>query len=677
MKKFTIVLLLLIFTLTLSSCKKKGYEDYMDTFSGFDKTIGDLTNDESIENLKLIYNDETAVDLKVLPVELRDDFIFGVDMSSIIAVEEAGGVFYNELGEEQDVFEILAEHGINYVRIRLWHHPFNDEGEPFGGGNNDTEVGIKIAKRAARVGMRIALDFHYSDFWADPGKQKMPRAWDSLNDSDLKAALYQYTYDTIKEFEKEGVRPHMVQIGNEINPGLLFPKGRLSIYGFDKVAEFLKEGLRAVNDISPDILTVIHLAEGASEQRMTYFFDGIAEYDVEFDIIGLSYYSFWHGPLHEFEETLRVLEEKYDQDIAIMEYSYGYTDYSNEFSSNIYSSGFEADGGYNTSMQGQVSYIRDVNNAIASIESGIGSFYWEPAWLAVDGAGWAEDGAIEYLEAQGDAVGIGNASWANQALFSFTGKVLPTIKVFDEMSTSTFDNEQVLSYEDEMNIILNIRSNDTLPQGLIVYTNLDRRTTMPITWNQAEVDAMTEAGDYIVHGSVQNGTETLEITCYVEAYANYFENPSFEAGGKVSNDVSDFSKVDGWDVTSTVADAVRVESKNARTVDNQGFNNLNIWAGGSYDFTLYQTITLQPGTYEYSVWARSADNIPPVSMFVRNGATDIKTQEVLYGASWSQWIINTFTFTITEETTVTIGIEGDCPAASWAHFEDFSLRETD
>lgn len=676
MKKIGLLLLTIVGVVALTGCKKE-YKDYMDSFDGFTATIGDLTNDESVQDLVDFYGDETASNIKVLPVDdMDDDFIFGVDMSSILEVEENGGVFYNELGEEQDVFEILKNNGINYVRIRLWVDPYSEEGEAFGGGTTDTARGIEIAKRAARVGMRICIDFHYSDFWADPGKQEIPRAWKLLNDTDLKETLYNYTYDTVKEFEEAGVRPHMVQVGNEINNGMMYPKGRLSLYGYDRLAELLSVAIGAVNDISEDILIVIHIAEGASEQRVTYFFDNILEYDVEFDIIGLSYYSFWHGPLSDLYETLEIVDERYEQDVIIMEYSYGWTDYSNEYASNIYNSGLEADGGYKTSLQGQVSYIRDVNAAIASIDSGIGSFYWEPAWLAVDGSGWAFEGARTYLEGQGDASGLGKVSWANQALFSYSGKVLPSIKVFDLMSTSSFDEELIVDYEDEMNIILNIKADDTLPSNLIVYTNLDRRTLIPITWNQSDLDSITTPGDYVVNGTIENAGVSYPVTANVEAYENYFINSSFEDGGKVPRDITDFSTVNGWDVTSNVDTAVKIESKNARTDDNQGFNNLNLWANTAYDFTLTQEIELEPGTYVYSVWARSADNMSPVEMYITGTNIDIE-QSIEYGATWSQWVQNSFEFTITETTIITIGIKGSCPAESWSHFEDFTLRAKD
>lgn len=677
MKKTFLFLLVLLFVPVFLACREKGYVDYMSTYEGFDPTIGDLSNDESLQDLSVIYGDATATDLHVLPVELPDDFIIGVDLSSILEVEAAGGVFYNDEGQEQDIFEILADHGVNYVRIRLWVDPYDDAGNSFGGGTCDTATGIAIAKRAARVGMRICLDFHYSDFWADPSKQTVPRDWSSYSKAQLIQAIHDYTYDTLMQFQDAGVRPHMVQIGNEINNGLVWPKGKISVYGFDDLAEYLNAGLSAVEEVSPDIRTVLHLAEGASEQKLTYFLDNILANGVSFDVIGLSYYSFWHGPLEQFQAALSVLEDKYDQDICVMEYSYGYTDYSNENTANIYSSELETEGGYGTSLQGQTSYIRDVNAAVASVSSGIGSFYWEPAWLGIPGTGWASTYADAYLTAQGDSGSLGKVTWANQSLFSFSGKALPSLGVFEAMRTSTYDQETILTLEDDLSVVINLGADETLPATTVATTNLDRRTLVPIVWDEAELAAITGAGTYVVHGTVQSGGESVPVVCHVEAYVNYIQNGSFEDGGKVSADVKDFAYVAAWDVEEDVAGAVKVESKNPRTTDNAGHNNLNIWASSAYSFTLWQTVSLPAGTYSYTVWSRSADTLPAVEMFLSAGNADVASQAIVYGSSWSEWKENTVTFTLSEPATVTVGLRGQGAASSWAHFDDFALKEVD
>lgn len=676
-KKIFLFLLMSLISVVLVSCNK--YKDYINNFKEFKPTIGSKVNNESLDDLVTLYSDQTAKDIKVLPVSLDDEFIIGMDVSSIIAVEESGGVFYNEQGQEQDVFEILKDHGVNYVRIRLWHNPTNSKGEPFGGGNNTTEVGIKIAKRAARVGMRILLDFHYSDFWADPAKQTMPRAWKDLTETQIEKELYEYTYDTLKEFSKNKVRPHMVQIGNEINNGFIYPTAPVD-RGYARIAKFLKQGIKAVNDIDPKIKTVIHLAEGASLSGIKYFFDRMVSNEVNFDIIGLSYYSFWHGPLEEFEETLKELNDLYDKKIAVMEYSYGFTEKSAENANHIYNSDMESMGGYKTSMQGQASYIRDVNNVVSNIENGIGTFYWEPAWLPVKNAGWASEAARSYLVSQGDDVSsLTHVSWANQALFSYSGKVLPTLKVFNEMKNSKFDNEVVLSYDEEITMNVNLGSSDFLPKYVAGYTNLDRRALIEVSWNEEDVSKLTKPGEYVIKGTIKSGNELKEVTLNVTAYQNFVINDSFEDGGKVITDVKDFTNIKGWDVTQNVSGSVKIENKNPRRADNEGNNNLNIYQSSDYNFKLYQTVTLEKGIYELSVWARSAVSSgvlsPSVELFAESNEVNIDKTNIMYGQSWSDWTKTTITFEITEAKTIVFGIKGSGSATSWAHFDDFVLQE--
>lgn len=676
MKKISIINVFVLITLFLFACHNE-YVDYINTFDGYEETIGSLINNESLSDLETIYGDTTATNINILPVELSDDYIIGVDVSSVIAVEEAGGIYYNDQGQEQDVFEILKDYGVNYVRIRLWNEPYTEDGDYYGGGNNDIETAIKIAKRAARVGMRIALDFHYSDFWADPSKQAVPRAWADHDLDQLIDDIYNYTYDTLLRFEEEGVRPHMVQIGNEINNGFVWPEGAMS-KGSSKVSRLIQSGIEAVNAVSTEIKKVVHLAEGASLSSVSYFFNKLIENGVtDFDVIGLSYYSYWHGSMEKFKETLQALDEQYDYDIAVMEYSYGFTDLSTENASNIYNSELETAGGYKTSMQGQASYIRDVNYEVASIESGIGSFYWEPAWLPVSGAGWAEEGARSYLVDQGDDVSsLGQVSWANQALFSYSGKVLPSMKAFRDLSTSTYNNESIVDYTSEFNAVVNLASDEGLPTYTYATTSLDRVTKVMVTWDQEDINSMTGAGTYIIHGTIESSDTIYDVVCYVTAYVNYIVNPSFE-DNIVTSDVNDFSTIDAWNVTTDMTGSIKIENKNPRKVNNDGSNNANIWSASSYSFRLYQTVTLESGTYQLSVWARSATDTaayPTVNLFVEQDGTILQTSAITYGSSWSTWVQTTLTFTVTESTTIKIGIEGNGEASSWAHFDDFALQ---
>ncbi len=445
MKNFVkLILVLLSFIITVTICDNLNssefneYVDYADSKAVYTKTIGDKFNTETDSSLAIDYKDPTATSFKVMPIEkFNDNMIKGVDISSVIEVENNGGVFYNENGNEQDVFEILAESGINYIRIRLWNNPFDSKtGGSFGGGGNDITTALKIATRAKRVGMRICLNFHYSDFWADPANQIVPRAWQGSDFTELEKLIYDYTHSVLKQFEKNGVRPHMVQIGNEINNGIcgLDLRGGESEYA--NFAKLLASGIKAVRDISSKINVCLHLAMEQQYSKIIWFFDKMADYELDYDIIGLSYYSYWHGNLSNLSMAMTELASKFNKKVAIMEYAYGYTDKFNQNTANIYSSQLECVGGYKTSIQGQANYIKDIFNVLNSIKNqyGIGAFYWEPCFLPISGIGWAGLNAYDYLVDNGMyANNLNKVTWANQGLFSYSGRVLPSLTTFNKL----------------------------------------------------------------------------------------------------------------------------------------------------------------------------------------------------------------------------------------------------
>ncbi len=605
-------------------------------------------------------------------VGLDDDFIFGVDLSSIIEVENAGGKFYDEDGNETDIFELLADYGVNYVRIRLWNDPYDEDGNSFGGGGNDLETDIEIAKRAVAAGMKVCLDFHYSDFWADPSKQTLPREWEGYTSEELRQVVYDYTYSVLEAFEEAGCLPSMVQTGNEVNNGIMYPNGKSATYQ----AIYMSAAMSAVKAIDEDILTVVHLAEGATYSTISGKLDELITAGVEFDVIGLSYYSYWHGSMADFQECVEKLAEKYDQKICVMEYSYGYGDDSNEYTGNIFSSALEEAGGYKATVQGQASYIHDVNEVIASVDTGIGSFYWEPAWLPLAGTSWASEYAHDYLVSQGDGGGEGTVSWANQALFDFDGNPLASLNAFKLMRDSGTAEENILEINTTISCMIDLSSSEeiALPETATALTDLDRWVELEITWNEDEVAAISGEGEYTVTGTVTCGGVDYEITADVLTYYDYLKNGSFD-DDSVSSDVKDFDNITAWSMTGT-DNSYRIESKNART----GSNNLNIWCSSAFENVLSQDIyNLTAGTYVFSVYARSAmENYlyPECILYVTVGDETYEA-EITWGSTWSDWVQTTVEFTVTETTDITVGIKSTGAAATWAHFDDFALARKD
>lgn len=363
------------------------------------------------------------------------DFIKGADISTLLEAEQHGAKFYNQNGQQQDAIAILKANGVNTVRLRLWVDPQDASGNTYGGGSNSLENTVALAKRVKAQGLKLLLDFHYSDFWTDPGKQFKPKAWEKMDYPQLKTAIHDYTRDTIARFKKEGVLPDMVQIGNEINGGLLWPEGKSWGQGggeFDRLAGLLNAAIGGLKENLTDgeqVKIMLHLAEGTKNDTFRWWFDEITKRDVPFDIIGLSMYTYWNGPISALKANMDDISRRYNKDVIVVEAAYGYTLENCDNAENSFQAKEEKDGGYPGTVQGQYDYIHDLMQSVIDVPDrrGKGIFYWEPTWIAVPGITWATKTGMKYIH---DEWKEGNAR-ENQALFDCQGKVLPSITVFN------------------------------------------------------------------------------------------------------------------------------------------------------------------------------------------------------------------------------------------------------
>ena len=247
-------------------------------------------------------------------------FLKGMDISTLKEVESLGGRFFDH-GQEKDVLDILQSYDVNAVRLRLWNNPYTEDGEPYGAGTNDLSTTIELTKRALAKGMEVLLDFHYSDFWADPGKQRVPRAWQGMNLEELEEAVYRYTKETLETMRAADAFPTLVQIGNEVTNGILWPYGRVPEYG--NLARLLNAGIRGARAADKDIPLMIHLDNGGNNALYREWFDHFMEKGGDFQIIGLSYYPFWHGTLDDLAANMSDLAVRYGKELMIAEVSMG------------------------------------------------------------------------------------------------------------------------------------------------------------------------------------------------------------------------------------------------------------------------------------------------------------------------------------------------------------------
>ena len=346
------------------------------------------------------------------PIPMR-----GIDLSTLPLVEAGGGKLYDFDGSQRDVFDILKSNGVNFVRLRIWNDPQN--------GISGRESVLTMARRVKNAGMGLFLDFHYSDTWADPGKQEKPEAWKNLDFARLNAALHDYTRGIITDLKKQNTLPDMVQIGNEIRSGMLFPDGRLTdAASFKNLGQLLASGVKGVRDAlsaGDRVRIAIHLDNGGDNAAYTYFFDNIVAQGVQFDVIALSYYPEWHGTPSALYSNLVKLADRYKKELVIAETAYPFTLNDADGSQNIM---FKDDQlrntGYVPTVAGQKKLIQDVMAIISHAPDGkgLGIFYWEGAWLPVKGAGW---------DPRDPASGNG---WENQCLFNFAGYALDSLRAF-------------------------------------------------------------------------------------------------------------------------------------------------------------------------------------------------------------------------------------------------------
>lgn len=378
-------------------------------------------------------------------------FVKGMDLSTLLELEKCGAKYFDG-GKESYILDIMKKYDVDTIRIRVWNDPWSQTKESYGAGENDLLTSLAIAKKVTDAGFGVLLNFHYSDFWADPGKQFKPKAWANYGVEELEKAVYDFTLESMRTFLADGVNITMVQVGNELSNGLLWPEGKVPHY--DNIAKFVNAGIRAVREADSERLSggisgvasameplakipvMIHLDNGGNNELYRTWFDNFMERGEDFELIGLSYYPFWHGTLDMLTDNMNDIAERYGKELIVAEVSMGYTmeDYASyEKLSEHERKGYATRPAlvekieYPMTKQGQYDFMEDFLHRISHIKGGRGKgfFYWEPAWIPVAGSGWATPASLEYMNDPGPC---GN-EWANQALFDYDGNALPTLKL--------------------------------------------------------------------------------------------------------------------------------------------------------------------------------------------------------------------------------------------------------
>ena len=361
--------------------------------------------------------------------------ILGIDTSTYLE-ELSHGARYYDGSSEIDPLNAFASNGVNYMRIRVWNDPRSPEGEPYLAGTCDLDNYVKLGKLAKAKGYHLYMDLHYSDFWADPGKQFIPKAWADYSLDELVEAVYDFTCHCLNTAIREGVAPEMIQVGNEITNGILWPIGKLEVDGkrgnYESLTKLLSAGAKACRELLPEAKIMLHLERSNDKEVYQEFFSEMERAGVEFDVIGASYYPFWHGLPEELFDNLRACR-KFGKEIMIAELGYGFTTEGyflkgkecrlvvDESLSRV--PGFTDV--YPMTPEGQRDFIHYIIKRAR--EEGIdGIFYWEPIWIPGEGICWASEAGQRYIHEEGKST---HNEWANQCLFDYEGRKLPA---FDE-----------------------------------------------------------------------------------------------------------------------------------------------------------------------------------------------------------------------------------------------------
>ncbi|WP_052087677.1 glycosyl hydrolase 53 family protein [Paenibacillus wynnii] len=539
-------------------------------------------------------------------------FAKGADVGWLLQLEAKGQKFYNDAGEEQDLLQILKDHGVDSIRIRAWVNPSDDPSN----GHNSTPEAVALAKRASNLGFRIMMDLHYSDSWADPGTQTTPAAWKNDTIEQLKAHVSEYTAGVMNALEDAGVTPEWVQIGNEINSGMMWPVGNYS--NTSNLVQLIQAGSAAAKSVFPDIKVIIHRSSGAEAGVDSYYAGLVAAglQDSDYDIIGLSYYPdiIYTSTIDALSENLNKLAEKYGKEVMIVEVGGD--------------ASIDVDSVYNMLVA-----VQNKLHAVAN-SMGTGIFYWEPEGILFGYplSVWNLDGSPTFAM---DAFIDGAAEINPNPVVSVAlDKYTDTIEVGSTGKLTAILNPANATYKG-----VSYTSSDPGIVKSDPYTGI----IAGISVGTATVTAVTYDGGF---------TASSEVT--VVPSSSLIQNPGFEDG------------LNSWTITGD-ASAIEITDDN-----HSGAVTLHYYSANSAEFTASQTIMgLENGTYTLSAWVSGGGGEDVVEIFA-GSATQSFTN-----TGWRKWSKPVLDNIEVTEGTLTVGAHYKLSGGQWGNIDEFQLTKKD
>ena len=619
--------------------------------------------------------DESTLYVKKVE-NLPEDFIFGMDASCVPALEASGVKYYDFSGNETDVYQVLADNGINYIRVRIWNDPFNSDGKGYGGGNCDIANAVAIGKRATASGMKLLVNFHYSDFWADPGKQMVPKAWKGMDIEQKTEAVYLYTLDCLIQLKEAGVDVGMVQIGNETNNFMCGEKTWFNIQ------YLMQAGAKATREVFPEALVALHFANPEKVGSYETYAKKMDYYQVDYDVFASSYYPYWHGTLENLTSTLSAIATTYGKKVMVMETSYAYTGGDTDFYGNTIGDGGALTKNYPYTVQGQANHLRALTDAMVNdTVNGIGVVYWEGTWISVGGqsweenhelwekhgSGWASSYAAAYDAADAGRY-YGGCAVDNQALFDEHGKPLESLKVFNLMRTG---NEIPLKADalEDVTIICDLNAPLALPETVNAVMTDDSKQAIPVIWDFAEEMDRKMHTSGVAQYTITGQAGGMKARCYVSMVEyNYLQDYSFEENSPA------------WQITDLAkADELYIEDK--KTDSLTGSKHMHFWsaAQNSVEFTLEQKAQNLPGgKYKFTVSIMGGDaGKTDIYAYVKVNGETVATapMKITSYGNWDTAVTPDFTCEAADD--VVVGVYVKCQGAgngAWGKIDDALLN---
>lgn len=535
----------------------------------------------------------------------QEDFHMVMDASAVPSLEAAGVTYKDFDGQVKDVFEILKNNGITDIRVRVWNDPKTASGEWYGGGNCDINNAVTIAKRCKDAGLGVILDFHYSDFWADPSKQTLPKEWKNYTTTQIESAIYDFTLASVNKVVATGADVTMVQIGNETNGFFCGSKDWATI------CRYFKQGIAAVREATGEVAeggakTIIHFANPEAADYVSKA-DELNRYGVDYDVFGSSYYPYWHGTLDNLKAQLKGVHDKYGKEVMVMETSYAFTNEDADGFGNTSSTPVD----YPLTVQGQTNQVRDVINAVASLgDYALGIAYWEGTWIAATtstvgsvnvakckefGCGWASKAASEYDDS---VTNDGACVIDNQAFWLSDGTPLQSLKVFKlvyEGQNVTLTADYIESQD--IYYTVGVGSIELPKTAKVSFNSGGAAQDVNVTWDctaEQLASYIKTVGTYTVKGTTEYGGVAI-VNVWV-MNENMLTNGSFEeSNGNPQTDYLIQPPGGDWKMDFTKSSTGKLqlyvsnESQNAR----MGTQSFHFWDEGVVKFTLSQTFTAE------------------------------------------------------------------------------------